>query len=231
MAAATNLAIIPLAEGAVPPVRISSPESFPPQAALTLYSIEDQLSALIESVDMVTADQEDEFAACIGDALIRAVEKRDSMGRFLAHVEAQIGFADEEIRRLEERKRTFTRVLERSEAYVVRVIQSLGLDAKGRWQKLEGHTVTFSLRKQPPSVAVVDESRVPVAYRKATIRMAAPLWEALLKAVDVELAGRLADEGKRSDEVSKSLVKEAIEGGTEVPGAHLVTDGVKLKRG
>ena len=49
--------------------------------------------------------------------------------------------------------------------------------------------------------------------------------------LDVNLAARVIESAKRSDEVSKSTVKEAVESGTEVPGVHLVTDGVKLKRG
>ena len=230
MPTSTNAGILQCAGGAAPLARALSPES-QPTTALTLYAIEDHLSALVETLDTATADQEDELAACIGEALIHAIDKRDSMGRFLAHIDAQIGFADVEIHRLQERKRIFTRMLERTETYLVRIIQSLGQDTRGRWQKLEGHTVTFSLRKQPPSVAIDNESEVPPIYRKATIRISAALWEDLVDSVNVDLAGRLIEESKRSDEVSKSLIKEAIEGGAQVPGAHLVADAVKLKRG
>jgi hypothetical protein len=231
MAASSHLAILPVPGGAVSPVSILPSEVPPSRAALTLYAIEDQLAALVETLDLVPADREDELVARIGDALLYAVDKRDSMGRFLAHVDSQIGFADAEIQRLQERKQTFTRILERTEAYIVRILQSLGQDAKGKWQKLEGRTVTFSLRKQPPSVAIDNEADVPSAYRKATIRVAVPLWEELLDSVDADLAGRVLNMARRSDEVSKSAIKESIEGGAEVPGAHLVTDGVKLKRG
>jgi hypothetical protein len=211
-------------------VNLAAVPSLEPRVTLSLYAIEDQLVALADTLDIVPSEQEDELVARLGQALIQAIDKRDSMGRFLAHVDSQISFADTEIKRLQERKQAFVRLLERTETYVVRVIQSLGLDPKGKWQKLEGRTVTFSLRRQPASVVIDSEEDVPNAYRRATIKMAATLWEELLDSVDTDLACRVRGVAKRSDEVSKSSVKEAIESGIDVPGAHLSMDGVKLKR-
>ena len=102
--------------------------------ALSLYAIEDQLAALVDTLEIVPVDQEDELVARLGEALAHAVEKRDSMGRFLAHLDDQISFADAEIKRLEERKQSFARILERTESYVVRIIQSLGQDDAGKWR-------------------------------------------------------------------------------------------------
>lgn len=231
MATSTNLAIMPVPVGAIPLQRAVPTETPLKEAALTLYTIEEELAALVDTLDLVPADQEEELVARIGASLIQAIDKRDSIGRFLAHVDAQIGFADTEIKRLQERKQAFTRILDRTEDYMVRILLSLGQDAKGKWQKLEGRTFTFSLRKQPPSVAIDNEADVPSIYHKVTIKMAAPLWEELLDSANVDLAGRVLDGNRRSDEVSKSAIKEAIEGGAEVPGAHIVKDGVKLKRG
>jgi hypothetical protein len=44
----------------------------------------------------------------------------------------------------------------------------------------------------------------------------------LLDSPNVDLARRVLDATKRSDEVSKAAIKHAIEGGAEVPGAHLI---------
>ena len=213
--ASTNLTVLPVSTARFSRCR-SAVESLA-QAAFTLDTIEEQLAALVDTLDIVPADQEDELLALIGEALIHAVDKRDSMGRFLAHVDAQIDFADAEIKRLQERKGTFSRILDRTESYIVRILQALGQDAKGKWQKLEGRTVTFSLRRQPPSVAIDNESDVPSAYRKATIRIG-PLWEELLDSVDVEPAAcRRA--GQALGRYQSPLV-EAIAAGAEVPGAH-----------
>jgi hypothetical protein len=230
MATSTDFAFVHVTKGADSLMPILPSEALP-QAALTLYTIEDQLATLVDTLDVVPTDQEDELLARIGEALIHAVDKRDSMGRFLAHVDAQIDFANAEIKRLQERKAAFVRILDRTESYIVRILQSLGQDAKGKWQKLEGRTVTFSLRKQPPSVAIDNESDVPSAYRKATITISAPLWEELLDSVNVDLASRVLAAARRSDEVSKSLVKGAIQSGTDVPGAQLVDCTVRLNRG
>ena len=185
-------------------VNLAAVPSLEPRVTLSLYAIEDQLVALADTLDIVPSEQEDELVARLGQALIQAIDKRDSMGRFLAHVDSQISFADAEIKRLQERKQAFVRLLERTEAYVARVIQSLGPDPKGKWQKLEGRTVTFSLRRQPASVVIDSEGGVPNVYRRATIKMAATLWEELLDSVDADLACRVRGVAKRSDEVSKS---------------------------
>ena len=223
--ACPNLSIVPVPAGGI------SRSGEAPRTPLTLYAMEDQLAALADTLDIVPSDQEDEFVTRLGEALVQAVEKRDSMGRFLAHVDAQIGFAEAEIKRLQERRQTFTRILDRTEAYVVRIIQSLGQDGDGKWQKLEGRTFTFSLRRQPPSVVVDNEAIVPSTYRKATIKISAPLWEELLNSLDVNLSGRVIEAARRSDEISKSSIKDALEVGIDVPGTHLMTAGVKLKRG
>jgi hypothetical protein len=163
MAPSAHLSIMP-----TPTVPHPQPaaEAVPVRPPLSLYAIEEQLSALVETLDAVPADQEEDLVARIGETLLQAVDQRDRMGQFLAHLEGQIGFADAEIKRLQERKQAFLKILERTEAYLVRVIQSLGRDHSGKWQKLERRTVTFSLRKQPPSVAVDNESEVPIACRK-----------------------------------------------------------------
>lgn len=225
------LAVMPVSGGAIPPLPALSPEAAPPPAALTLYDLEEQLAALADTLDIVPADQEDELVARIGEALVQAKDKRDAMGRFLAHLESQAKFAAEEIERLRVRKEMFERIQERTENYILRVIMGLGKDAKGKWAKLEGRTVTFSLRKLPASVAIEDESLVPTDYRRATVKLPAVLWDEVLDALDVDTAGKVLDQAKRTDEVSKTAVKTALQSGTEVPGAKLVDDGVKLVRG
>ena len=61
----------------------------PPIAAARapLYVIEDQLAALIETAELVSSEQEQQFRAEFQTALTAAVEKRDHVGQFLAHLE------------------------------------------------------------------------------------------------------------------------------------------------
>ncbi len=65
----------------------------PAVTAAPLYLIEDQLAALIETAELVSPEQEQEFRAEFQTALTAAVEKRDHVGQFLAHLEQQIDFA------------------------------------------------------------------------------------------------------------------------------------------
>src|SRR4051794_21803888 len=123
MTASTIFAVLPV-PGALCFSDTVPPESPARHAALTLYSIEEELAALEDTLAIVPVDQEDELVAHIRESLIQAIDKRDHMGNWLAHLDAQIGFADAEIKRLQDRKNAFQRILERAETYLVRVIQS-----------------------------------------------------------------------------------------------------------
>jgi hypothetical protein len=67
--------------------------------AAPLYVIEVHLAALTETAELASPEQELEFRAEFQTALTAAVEKRDRVGRFLAHLEQQIDFAKFEIDR------------------------------------------------------------------------------------------------------------------------------------
>src|SRR4030095_9022596 len=117
----------------------------PAVTAASLYVIEDQLAALIETAELVSPEQEQEFRAEFQAALAAAVEKRDRVGQLLAHLEQQIDFAKFEIDRLRQRKAAFERALARLEDYVIGTIENLGTDSKGKYRTLEGKSTTFSL--------------------------------------------------------------------------------------
>ena len=104
----------------------------PAVTAAPLYVIEDHLAALVETAELVSPQQELEFRAEFQAALTAAVEKRDRVGQFLAHLEQQIDFAKFEIDRLRQRKATCERAFVRLENYVVETIENLGIDGKGK---------------------------------------------------------------------------------------------------
>lgn len=204
-----------------------------PSPAVTsapLYVIEEHLAALIDSAELVSPEREEEFIAEFSASLQQAVEKRDALGRFMAHLESQMAFADVEIKRLRERKALYERTFERLEQYVIRVIQSLGEDAKGKWKKLEGRTVTFSCRCCPPSVEIVDEAAVPVEYKTVDLKMPARLWEELLDRLDLEERTKTLDQVKvGAFSINKTQVKAAMEKG-RIPGVDLAIGNVSLVR-
>src|SRR5580693_10152702 len=93
-------------------------------AAQPLYAIEEYLAVLVDTAELVPADQEQEFRDEFQLALTTAVDKRDRVGQFMAHIEQQIAFANFEIDRLKERKAAYQRAFDRIEDYVMRTIGS-----------------------------------------------------------------------------------------------------------
>jgi hypothetical protein len=203
----------------------------PGLTAAPLYAIEDYLAALIETTELVPPEQEQELLAQFQSALTTAVEKRDRVGQFLAHLEQQIEFANLEINRLKQRKATFERALERLEAYVIQTIEKLGTDGKGKYRTLEGRTTTFSLRACPPSVEVTDEAAVPADFKTLVLKLPAATWEQLLDGLDIDQRTAIVTQANTAEvKVDKRSIKAAIERGAHVPGADVVLGRHSLRR-
>ena len=203
----------------------------PAVTAAPLYVIEDQLAALIETAELVSPEQEQEFRGEFQTALTAAVDKRDRVGQFLAHLEQQIDFAKFEIDRLRQRKATCERALARLENYVVETIENLGTDTKGKYRRLEGKTTTFSLRACPPSVEVIDEAAIPSEYKVLLLKLPAGTWEQLLDGLEIEQRAAVLGQVKSPEvSVDKRSIKAALDGGADVPGAGLAIGRHSLRR-
>jgi hypothetical protein len=190
-----------------------------------LYVVEADLAAFLDTADMAGPELEAQFEAELQAALTTAVDKRDNVGRFMAHLDAQVEFADAEIERLRQRRAVYQAALDRMESYIVRIIEGLRTDSRGRFQKLEGQTFTFALRACPPSVDIREEMDVPDAYKTAGVRMPVELWAEVLDALELELRGRLEDAtGRPNFSTSRLAIKRAIQDGRKVPGADLIVN-------
>ena len=205
------------------------PEVLP--AARSLYDIEAHLAALVDTEELVPAELEQEYARDLQATLAVTVEKRDRVGQFLAHLEAQIAFAHAEVARLKAREEFYEKVLARMEGYVSRVIESLGLDANGKRRKLEGTTITLSLRGCDKRVEVTDEAAVPTRYKRVTVTMPAETWELVCDSLDLDLREKVLGEVKSPKlEVSTSLVKVDLKADIAVPGAKLAGGTYLLRK-
>jgi hypothetical protein len=203
----------------------------PAVTAAPLYAIEEHLAALIETAELVPPEQEQEFLTEFRSALTTAVEKRDRVGQFLAHLEQQIEFASFEIERLKKRKAAFERALARLEAYVIEAIEDLGTDHKGKYRALEGRTTTFSLRACPPSVEVTDEAAVPAHFKTLLLKVPAVMWDQLLDGLDVDQRDAILAEVRIAEvKIDKRSIRAAIESGAHVPGADVVIGRHSLRR-
>ncbi len=233
-------------DGGGQPLRLEPPAVLP-QAARSLFDIEQSLAILADTTEMVSPDQEAEFLQDFQHALTTAIDKRDRVHQFLAHCEGAAAAADAEIARLQARKAFFLRAVERMEGYITGVIKSLDLDAKGAYQKLKGNLVTFTLKRNPPTVAIQDEAAVPARFKSITITLPAEVWEEACDSFDLATRARVLDAVKSPHtSVSKALVKNAIAEAipnylellkaqpavfcAAVPGATIAAGGPKLVR-
>jgi len=200
-------------------------------AARSLYDIEAHLAALVDTEDLVPVELEQEYALDLQATLAATVEKRDRVGQFMAHLEAQIAFAHAEVARLKAREEFYEKVFARMEGYVSRVIESLGLDAKGKRKKLEGTTITLSLCGCDKRVEVTDEAAVPTRYKRVTVTLPAETWELVCDSLDLDFREQVLAEVKSPKvDVCTSLVKVDLKADIAVPGAKLAGGTYLLRK-
>ena len=193
--------------------------------ALTLYELEDDLAAMLETGEGgIEPDQEAEYEQALAEALTKTVEKRDRCAQFLAHCDAQVKGIDAEISRLASLRDKFERAGDRMEDYIRRTILALGRDAKGKMRKLEGRTCCFSLAAKPAKAEITDEPVVPAIYKRVTVTAPATTWDELLGALFPEDRERILANVRATCAVELNPLKAALKGGHEIPGAVLRGD-------
>jgi hypothetical protein len=196
-----------------------------------LYAVEEELAVWFDTAEFVTPDQEQAFLTELGAAMRAAIAKRDRVAGFMAHCDAQIDHAAREIERLAERQAVYQSALDRMESYVVRILETFERDGRGRSPRLEGTTVTMSLRACPVAVDILDETEIPDDYKIVSPRMPAALWNDVLDGLDLELRARVVDAvGEPSARVARDAIKRAIDAGLEVAGADLLIGRYSLVR-
>jgi hypothetical protein len=193
--------------------------------SMTLYEIEQDLVAYEETALLVTEEQRAQFEDEQRALIIASQEKRDSYGFAIRACDFQIDNSDKEVKRIEERKLFFQRLKKRLSGLMQYAIESRGTDDKGRYRRLDGKSFSFSLRANPPSVAVTNEDVVPDDKKFITVTLPLDEWRALVKNADIDLS-QVTDKGKVC--VSKTAIREAIDAGLEVPGADLNIGGHTL---
>ena len=203
--------------------------------AVTLFDVEESLTALLHTAEMVTPADEAAFLLDFQAALTTATDKRDRVAGRLAKLENQQAFAAAEIKRLQEFRKSAESQQARLENYVSYVIQRMGKDAKNKWRKLEGNTSTMFLRACAASVDVTDESLVPLDYKRAMVHMSAAMWNDILGVLaDCTPAFfaqvQQATAGDTAITLDKVAIKASIQAGVEVTGAKLIIDKTTLGR-
>lgn len=187
-------------------------------SALTLFDLEDELLALVNTETEVPAELVEQFAVELAARTDAAIAKRDRVGGFIQYCRGMSGMAKAEIERLSERKRWFERAGDKMEEYVVSVVESLGLDDKGKYRTLDGRHFTLATRACPASLDIKDGEAVPLKYKRVTVEMSAEDWSALVK-----VAGTAVPAGLNTTySINNAALKSYLQRGSEVPGADLI---------
>jgi Siphovirus Gp157 len=189
----------------------------------TLYELEDNLQALVNSIDLAEDPTSREaILEEIGQAFRKTREKRDAVVAFLRHCELQQEFADDEIARIQKRKAFIARVQQELELRAIAVIEQFAVPDRNGIKRLEGNCSSLRIQKNPDSVVVVDPNLVPPAFKAAVVTLPAYVWDALLNCLDPEERKELDPLiDKLEFKPDKKAIGAELKNGTEVLGADL----------
>lgn len=131
-----------------------------------LWQIEDELSAMLDSMDTCPEELRPELEARIVEYLGHEVEKVDRIQAVLASLYGISVCAKSEIERLRVRQSSAERATARLEDYVLRILRQRG-------QPLKGHHITFSIRRSE-SLVIVNPELVPDCWKRTTVSVDIP---------------------------------------------------------
>src|SRR3990167_5100387 len=164
--------------------------------SLTLYEIEENRLALLDTLDMVESDEAK--VAILKDIALAeagALAKRDAVIAFRQMHLRMAEAARAEANRLSDLAASIESKIQNLDTYLVRVIQEFVPEPKKGARKLEGTLGVLSLKKNPDSCEITDETQIPARFMVTPPPPAA-----------------------RPDKVA---IKEALQSGEDVPGADL----------
>ena len=179
----------------------------PDEKALTLYRIEEDLAALLDTEALVPEEQLAEFQAELLAKTQQGIQKRGNCIRAIRHIENQIELARAEENRLAEWRRSLAGGLDRFREYVIKCIEVSGA------KRVEADCGALSIQANPESIEVTDVDALPDKFKTVTLRMPADLYRQL---IEEGLDG--CDATFNPD---KTAIKAALKAGRAVPGADI----------
>jgi hypothetical protein len=160
-----------------------------PKTAIEPLSLQEvafeQYEAFFESIleqSQLTPEQQ----VALGEQLRASVEKRDKLGNCLEWLEAQAELLRVKEKQLADRRHRFEKLSKTLVSALHQQMLDLGI------RKVEGLEFSFTIKKNPPHVEIVDEEKLP------------PQFLSFVPVTD------------------KTAIKCVLEEGKEVPGAKLV---------
>lgn len=163
------------------PAELAALEQIPKSRPLpTLIEAEEWLQALIETEGAVDPAANVEYRAAIHAAIATAVDKRQRVAETILHFDAQAEFAKKYAQQIADRGRKFQTIADGIRAWVLRFIEQLPREEKGRRKgmlpRLEGHTLSMSARSITDQVIIVEPDRIPFPFQECAVVMPAEQW-------------------------------------------------------
>lgn len=130
-----------------------APHQPAPLRGMSLHALEAELYAAHEAIsDALERGEEPspQALATVNEYALAAAEKRDATAAVLRRLDAEIEYADAEIKRLQALKHSREANAARLRGMILTVMREHGVE------KIRGNTTTFSVVQNPPSVEVDD---------------------------------------------------------------------------
>jgi hypothetical protein len=131
---------------------------------LTLYELCTEIDAMCSALESAVSDEEREAIALrVSDYLQASEEKVDRFNAFLSHLQGLVEQASAEEARLQHRRQRIVNLRDRLEAYAVHALEVANM------KRIEGRTSSLALRRNPSSVAILDQASIPAAFMREKV--------------------------------------------------------------
>lgn len=122
------------------------------------YELSTQYQNLLAWLESDQPIDENSLRQQLSEVTEQLKEKAENIGKMVLEYEANTVSIDIEITRLSSRKKSLVNKIEWLKSYVQGEMQNAQID------KIPGQILTLSLRSNPPSVKVLDETQIPAQF-------------------------------------------------------------------
>jgi hypothetical protein len=193
--------------------------------SMSLFEIDESLSALMESAVDAAAENNGEIPAELQQALLDYCEafgqKVDNIARYIRSQEFEAGSAKAEIQRLEQRKAAAEHRAERLKGLLKFFMESRNI------RSMKGTLNTISLRtNSQDSLVLSDTSKLPPEFWRVTVVLNLRDWQEVLSQLPHEHAFRIRFENAQmvKREPDNTSIRAAL-------ASAIILDGAELRRG
>ncbi|WP_096224866.1 siphovirus Gp157 family protein [Geobacillus sp. FJAT-46040] len=122
---------------------------------MKLYELTENYAKLLEMAEEMDTDAIVDTLEALQEAI---EDKAENIAKLIRNLEADVKVIRDEEKRLAERRQVIENKVERLKSYLQEQLEIAGIE------KVKRPTITVSIRKNPPSVDVIDETLIPADF-------------------------------------------------------------------